>query len=422
MECEKLNQTINDAVESLREELVALACDIFAIPTQNPPGNNYLECTAAIAKWMERIGMEVEFVDVPEERLAELAPHGEGLPRRSVIGYLGDRNARPNIHFTGHYDVVPEGTGWSTDPYGCEIRDGNIYARGSADQKSGIVSELIAAWALKKAGIPLKGTVIASATPDEESGGQAGVGYLVERGYLTKESTDYCVITECLDVDKVCIGHRGTLWFEVHITGKQSHGSMPSEGVNALVFAQKLMNVIDSDIRPLIAQPTPLPVNPPACRYTTLSPTILSAGSKVNTVPGEAVIGFDWRLNPELSVAWAKEQIIAACEKVKAEMPGSDYAIHYLGQDNPTLVPDDTDLVKTFLQSGKDVLGKDMEFSVSPGMDDQKYVVQVGKLEKCVVYGPGRLTLAHKADEFANIQEMLDAAKIMAISAATLLA
>ena len=80
----------------------------------------------------------------------------------------------------------------------------------------------------------------------------------MEQGYLTKESTDYCVITECLDVDKVCIGHRGTLWFEVHITGKQSHGSMPSEGVNALVFAQKLMNVIDSDIRPLIAQPTPL--------------------------------------------------------------------------------------------------------------------------------------------------------------------
>ena len=63
-----------------------------------------------------------------------------------------------------------------------------------------------------------------------------------------------------------------------------------------------------------------------------------------------------------------------------------------------------------------------MEFSVSPGMDDQKYVVQVGKLQNCIVYGPGRLTLAHKADEFANIQEMLDAAKIMAIGAATLLA
>lgn len=421
MERQELLKRIDAAVEELEGELIDFACEIFAIPTQNPPGNNYRECTAAIGAMMERIGMEVEYVEVPEERLAELAPHGEGLPRISVIGYLGDRASRPNIHFTGHYDVVPEGTGWSTDPYGCEIRDGNIYARGSADQKSGIVSELIAAYALKKAGIPLKGTFIASATPDEESGGQGGVGYLVEQGYLTKESTDYCVITECLDVDKVCIGHRGTLWFEIHIKGRQSHGSMPSEGVNALEFAQKLMNVIDSDIRPLIAEPTPLPVNPPACRHTTLTPTILHAGEKVNTVPGECVLGFDWRLNPELNVPWAKEQIIAACEKVKASMPGSDYSIRYLGQDNPTLVPDDTELVRTFFRSGREVLGREMEFSVSPGMDDQKYVVQVGKLQSCIVYGPGRLTLAHKADEFASIEEMKASAKIMALSAAELL-
>ena len=417
----ELTKRIDQAVESLSDELVQFACTIFRIPTQNPPGNNYRECTQAIGEMMREIGMDVEYVEVPQERLAELAPQGEGLPRISVIGYLGDRTRRPNIHFTGHYDVVPEGTGWSTDPYGCEIRDGNIYARGSADQKSGIVSELFAAYALQKAGLKLNGTFIASATPDEESGGQAGVGYLVEQGYFTKESTDYCVITECLDVDKVCIGHRGTLWFEVHITGKQSHGSMPSEGVNALEFAQRLMNVVDADIRPLIAEPTPLPVQPPACRKTTLTPTILQAGEKVNTVPGTCRIGYDWRLIPELSVEWAKEQIVAACEKVKASMPGSDYEIRYFGQDDPTLVPKDTDLVETFLASGRTFLGREMEFSVSPGMDDQKYVVQKGKLEKCIVYGPGRLTLAHKADEYVSIQEMKTAAKIMALSAVELL-
>lgn len=72
-----------------------------------------------------------------QERLAEPAPLGEGLPRVSVISYLGDKNRRPNIHFTGHYDGVPEGTGWTTDFYGCEIRNGSIYARGSAEQKTG---------------------------------------------------------------------------------------------------------------------------------------------------------------------------------------------------------------------------------------------------------------------------------------------
>ena len=267
----------------------------------------------------------------------------------------------------------------------------------------------------------MKGTLIASATPDEETGGQAGVGYMVEQGYFTRESTDYCVITECLDVDKVCIGHRGTLWFEIDITGRQSHGSMPSEGVNALEFAQRLMQAIDEDIRPLIAEPTPLPVQPPACRQTTLTPTILQAGEKINTVPGSCRIGYDWRLIPELSVEWAKEQITAVCEKVKASMPGSDYTIHYLGEDNPTLVPKDTDLVNTFLANGKTYLGREMEFSVSPGMDDQKYVVQKGKLDHCIVYGPGRLTLAHKSDEYASIEEMKTAAKIMALSAVDLL-
>ncbi len=421
MERHKLIAIIDQAVEGLTKDLVSFASSIFSISTQNPPGNNYPQCAHAIGAMMEQIGMEVEYVEVPQERLAELAPLGEGLPRVSVIGYLGDKSRRPNIHFTGHYDVVPEGTGWTTDPYGCEIRDGKIYARGSADQKSGIVSELIAACALQKAGLKLKGTFIASATPDEETGGQAGVGYLVEQGYLTRESTDYCVITECLDVDKVCIGHRGTLWFEVHITGRQSHGSMPSEGVNALEFAQRLMDAIDEDIRPLIAHPTPLPVQPPACRQTTLTPTILQAGEKINTVPGSCRIGYDWRLIPELSVSWAKEQITAVCEKVKASMPGSDYQIHYFGQDDPTLVPTDTDLVQTFLSSGKAYLGREMEFSVSPGMDDQKYVVQKGGLDRCIVYGPGRLTLAHKADEYASIEEMKAAAKIMALSAVDLL-
>ena len=279
----------------------------------------------------------------------------------------------------------------------------------------------MAAYALKKAGIKLKGTFIASATPDEESGGQGGVGYMVEKGYFTKESTDYCVITECLDVDKVCIGHRGTLWFEISIKGKQSHGSMPSEGINPIEFANRLLNTVQTDIEPLIAEPTPLPVNPPACRKTTLTVTKLHAGEKVNTVPASATISFDWRLNPELSVEWAKKQIVAACEKVKSQMPGTEYSIKYIGEDNPTLVSKDTDVVNAFLRNGKHYLGKEMEFSVSPGMDDQKYVVQKGGMEQCIVYGPGRLTLAHKADEFANIEEMKQAAKIMALSAAELL-
>ena len=63
---------------------------------------------------------------------------------------------------------------------------------------------------------------------------------------------------------------------------------MPSEGVNALEFAQRLMNVIDADIRPLIAEPTPLPVQPPACRQTTLTPTFSRPEKKSIPSPAPA--------------------------------------------------------------------------------------------------------------------------------------
>lgn len=421
MKRDLLMEKIDAAVDSLEEILINFAVDIFSIPTQNPPGNNYVKCAKAIGTMMEQMGMEVQYISVPEEKLKEVDPNGIGLPRINVVGTLQGKSLRPNIHFTGHYDVVPEGENWTHNPYGCDIENGRIYARGSADQKSGIVSQIIAIKALQKAGILLKGTIISSASCDEESGGKGGVGYMVEQGWFNKENTDYCIITECLDVDKVCLGHRGTLWFDVNIIGKQSHGSMPLQGINPIEFANRLLNNIQTDINPLIAQVSSLPITPPECKKTTLTATMIHAGENVNTVPPSCKISFDWRLIPELNVSWAKSQIERVCEKTLKEMPGISYSIKYHLEDNPTLVSGDTDIVYTVLAAGESFLGKKMEFSVSPGMDDQKYVVQKGGMEQCIVYGPGRLTLAHKSDEYAVIEEMKTSAKIMALTAAELL-
>lgn len=421
MDEKELIKKIDSAVESLESELVDFAVKIFSIPTQNPPGYNYRKCAEEIGRMMEKTGMKVTYLTVPSERLNELAPQGEGLERVNVIGKKEGSQKRPLIHFTGHYDVVPEGSGWTHAPYGCDIQDGKIYARGSADQKSGIVSQIFAFYALQKAGIKLKGTYMSSATPDEETDGFAGVGYMVEQGYFNKENTDYAVVTECLDYDKVCIGHRGTIWFELNITGKQAHGSMPSQGVSAIEFANRLMNKINEKLQPLLKDITPLPVQPPQCRKSTLTVTTIHAGEKLNTIAPTCTMGFDWRLNPELSVDWAKNKFIELCEEVKNEMPGSSYELNIHMAADPTVVPDNTQVVKTFLSSGKDILGREMEICLSPGEDDQKFIVKNGNLQQCIVYGSGRLIPAHKADEYAVIQEMKDAAKVMALSACRLL-
>jgi succinyl-diaminopimelate desuccinylase len=366
---------------------------------------------------MTELGFAVEQVEVPAELLSRLAPHGQGLPRPSVIGRMAGRSARPVLHFTGHYDVVPAGVGWSVDPYGGEIRGGNLYGRGSCDQKSGIAAQIFAIAALRKAGLETEGTIVASATPDEETGGFAGMGYLVERGIVSRENTDYCVITECLDVDSICLGHRGTLWLELETKGRQCHGSMPSEGVNAIAKMLDLLEAVRKEILPGLAGESRYPVMPPACRRGSLEVTMLEAGTKVNIVPGSCRAALDWRIIPERSVRDARAELEALVSRMRQRDPDFDCTVRELLSVEPTIVSAATPVVRAFQAAGEAVRGEPLRFSVSPGSDDQKFVVQKAGLEQCIVYGPGPLAVAHKANEFQPLGDLVEGAKIMALAA-----
>ncbi len=416
----ELLKKIDKAVENQEDELIEFLQGLIKIPTENPPGNNYPECAEFIGNKMKELGCHVNYVEVPEERLEQLAPHGKNLPRVSVIGDYG-RNSAPCLHFSGHFDVVPAGTNWSVDPFSGVLKEGKIYGRGASDQKSGIAAQVFALSALLEANIDIKGKFISSATPDEETGGFAGVGYLVQEGFLDQSNTDYCVITECLDHDKVCLGHRGTLWFEITTHGKQSHGSMPSEGINAIDKMRSLIDEIEKNIMPLLGDRSIHPIRPEKCKESTLAVTMIEAGNKINTVPGSCKASFDWRLIPEQDLTWAKEKIIETCDAWKQKKNDSEDEMHLIHDVEPVLVPDHTRVVKTFVDAGAQVLNKQMDYTVSPGSDDQRFVVNQGGLDQCIVYGPGTLALAHQSDEYIRVSELKQAVKVMALSAAELL-
>jgi succinyl-diaminopimelate desuccinylase len=408
---------ITKAVDSLAGEMVEFLQRIVRIPTENPPGQCYPECAAEIGRTMTAAGLAVETVEVPAGLLPRLAPHGKGLPRPSVFGRMAGRSARPVLHFTGHYDVVPAGAGWSVDPYAAVLKAGNVYGRGSCDQKSGIAAQVFALAALRKAGLEPGGTLLASATPDEETGGFAGVGYLVDTGVISRANTDFVVITECLDVDSICLGHRGTLWLELETRGKQCHGSMPSEGVNAIAKMLELLEAVRTEIVPGLAGESRHPVMPPACRRSTLEVTMLEAGTKVNIVPAACRAVLDWRLIPEQGVREARERLDALVRRMRERDPAFDCEVRELMSVDPTLVASDTEVVRAFQAAGAEVRGEPMRFSVSPGSDDQKFLVQKAGLQQCIVYGPGPLAAAHKANEFQPVRDLVEGAKIMALAA-----
>jgi len=411
------------AADAMGDEIVAFLQGLVRIPTENPPGREYGACAEFIGRTMARLGYEVEYVSVPPELLPELAPEGEGLERVNVIGRMPGSLGRPVLHFNGHYDVVPAGPGWSVDPFGGEVRDGKLYGRGASDQKSGIAAQVFVPEVIKRAGYRLLGTLESSATPDEETGGFAGVGYLVRTGAIARDRTDYVVITECLDKDRVCIGHRGTLWMEVQVFGRKAHGSMPSLGVNAVEIAGEIVHRIESRLKPVLStRVTDLPVAPEAARRASIAVTVIEGGTKVNTVPDLCRLRLDRRLVPGETLAGAVEEVRSICEELREER-GNDfrYEVKSLMQVGPTLVPEEARVVQVFREAGRQVMGSVPGLVISPGSDDQKFVVQQAGIDECIIYGPGLLEQAHQTDEYVPVEDVITSVKVMALSAMELL-
>jgi succinyl-diaminopimelate desuccinylase len=67
------------------------------------------------------------------------------------------------------------------------------------------------------------------------------------------------------------------------------------------------------------------------------------------------------------------------------------------------------------------VFDREPEYVVSPGTYDQKHIDRIGKLKDCIAYGPGILDLAHQANEYVGVSDMVESAKVMAIATYELL-
>lgn len=415
-------ERVLDRVESMAGEMIAFAQELIAIPTVNPPGENYRPCAELIGARLAEFDYDVSYIEA--EGLAE---HTQCHPRVNVLGELRDTPARPRLHFNGHFDVVPEGGGWTVDPFAGLVRDGKLFGRGASDQKAGIAASIFAVEAIRRAGVRLGGAIEQSGTVDEESGGFAGMAYLAERGYISRLRTDYVIITEPLNVDRVCLGHRGVYWFEVATLGKIAHGSMPFLGISAIGKMADFISAIERELQPMLsARTTSMPVEPPAARHPSININSISggqpaAGFQTPCVADRCEAIFDRRFLIEEPVEQVREEI----RSILASMAARDADFRYEIKDLMTVSPSQTDakspLVTTMAGAVHDVLGAEPPLIASPGTYDQKHVMRLGHIDQCIAYGPGILHMSHQPNEYCRIDHMIDACKAMSLSAMRLL-
>jgi succinyl-diaminopimelate desuccinylase len=289
--------------------------------------------------------------------------------------------------------------------------------------KAGLAASLFAVEAVRRAGLRLRGTVQLSATVDEESGGLAGVAYLSQNGWLTRDTCDYLIIPEPLGVDRVCLGHRGALWLEVTTLGRIAHGSMPFLGVSAIDGMADFLQRVNRELKPRLAQRvTAMPVEPAAARRATLNINSIAGGqvaleriAESPCVADRCVAVLDRRFLIEESPAAVRQEMVALLEQLAAADAGFRYQVRDLLQVEPVWTAPESRLVQTTRAAVQQVLGVDPPLIASPGTYDQKHAVRFGGLEQCIAYGPGILEQAHCPDEYCRVEDLLNATKVLAL-------
>ena len=411
-------------IERRRDEIVALARDLIRFPTINPPGEAYRPCAEYLGDRLKRRGFDVTYVR------AEGAPgDNDTYPRINVVGRREGSRPGPCVHFNGHLDVVQTGAGWTVDPFEGVVKDGKLYGRGACDMKGGLAAAVVAVEALLDSGTELPGALEISGTVDEESGGYGGVAYLAERGWFSKPRVDHVIIPEPLNVDRVCIGHRGVWWAEIETLGRIAHGSMPFLGDSAIRHMTAVLEKFEHQLYPALAgRYSDMPVVPDGARQSTMNINSIHGGQaeSFEGLPSPCVadscrIVIDRRFLIEESLDQVQGEMKSLLDGLARDRAGFRYKLRELFHVHPVMADRNGPVASATAKAIHQVLGREAKIVCSPGTYDQKHVDRIGRLKDCIAYGPGVLDLAHQPDEWVGIQDMVDSAKVMALAAMDLL-
>lgn len=414
-------------IDARRAVLIGLTQSLIRIPTLNPPGQNYLEICEFLAGYLQNAGFTVQLL-----RATGAIADSDDYPRWNLLARREGTRPGDCVHFNGHHDVVTVGHGWTTDPFGGEVKDGRIYGRGACDMKGGLATAIIAAEAFIATYPDFGGAIEISATADEESGGYGGVAWMADQGYFNPGRVQHVIIPEPLNKDRICLGHRGVWWAEIETKGRIAHGSMPFLGDSAIRHMGAVLAEMEDVLYPLLAgRRTAMPVVPEGARSSTLNVNAIHGGEPeppagYTGLPAPLVadrcrITIDRRFLIEEDISAVKAEIAALMERVKARRPTFRYEIRDLFEVQPTMTDRAAPVVRSTAAAIERVLARQPDYVVSPGTYDQKHIDRIGRLKNCIAYGPGILDLAHQPDEWIGIDDMMDSARVMALTLAELL-
>ena len=367
-------------------------------------------------------GLEVDAWHIDVAALARQDDFpGMEVQRQQALGVMATLPGSgdgPTLLINGHTDVVPPGdlAAWTGDPFTVREsqRDGApvVIARGAADMKAGLVAGWAAVHAIAAAGIELAGSVILAPVSGEEDGG-LGTYALIRRMAQTGVRADACIIPEPTSLD-IIPANGGALTFRLVVRGKATHASRRTEGVSAI---EKFLPLVPA-LQALEAQRN-ADVDPLMDRWPVAYPLSLGtvhAGDWASTVPD--LLTCEGRLGVALDepVEHAKAELEAtvarACEQdpwlrehpVEVQWWGGQFAPGRTDPAHP--------LLAEVAGAHERMSGRAPAVYGGPYGSDLRLLSGLGRIPT-IQYGPGDAAVAHTADEYVRLDEVIACAEIL---------
>jgi succinyl-diaminopimelate desuccinylase len=361
---------------------VPLAQQLIRCPSVTPADAGAID---VLARALEGLGFachRLTFGDAPDGPVENLF---------ATIGSGG-----PHFAFAGHTDVVPEGGGWSVDPYAGEIANGLLVGRGAADMKGALAAMVSAAAAHVSRRAP--GQLSFIITGDEEGPATHGTDELLRWMDANGHKPDMCLVGEPTSArrlgDMMKIGRRGSLNCWITVNGAQGHVAYPDRADNPIprlvaILAELNARVLDEGTDWFSA--------------SNLEVTDLTVGNPAtNVIPAQAKA----RLNIRFNDTHKGADLASWIEKtVAAHAPSAELVIRISGEAFLTAPGDLSTLVAQAVEAET---GLSPELSTSGGTSDARFIRRMCPV---VEFGlPGQSM--HKVDEQASVADIEALARI----------
>lgn len=380
----------------------SLLRDLVAIDSVNPslvPGaRGEGEIGRFLCEFLRRQGIEAQLEEAAPGRANVVAQIGASKPPAPpeparVTAAAGEK-FHAGLAILAHMDTV--GAGDMQDPFTPREQDGRLYGRGALDIKSGVAAMCAATVALVRDRVPFSRPLLIAAVVDEECN---SVG---TEALLKNYSADAAVVLEPTDL-KLCIAHKGYAWFEIVTHGRAAHGSLPSEGRDAIRMMGRVLNLLDALDRKLATlAPHPL------LGRGSLHASLISGGQELSSYPAQCSLQIERRTMPGESAEEIEAELRGLLAGLERD-PDFRATLRGLGFRPAYEIPSDAPLVKSASEAIRRAASA-VELSGMFAWTDTALLAAAGI--PGVVFGPCGRGL-HGAEEYVEVGSVVSCGEVL---------